>query len=506
MNLIEADICIVGGGTGGWAAALALADLNRRTGSNLSFVVTEPTDWVGGQLTAQGVPSDEHPWIEEFGCTRLYREFRNRVRAFYRENRSLTSVEAEFNPGGGWVSNLCVLPWIAERVLREMGPEVPLLLGHDLIGYGGDSVVVRNSKDGSETTIRAQWFLDATEDSSLLALAGVPMVTGAEGRAETGEPHAPLEAQPDNVQAMTWVVALGWDPSRRENGWQPGPPPPRYEFWRSFRPEFWPGNLLGFMDVHPITLQPRHLPLWGDGVNLFTYRQVADPTRDLDSEYAVTIANWPMNDSFVTTHPADARELSASLVYWLQTEAPRHDGGIGYPEIFLPPDVLGTRDGFAKVPYIRECPRIRARVTVTEPMVSAEANPGYDRAPAMPMSVGVGAYRIDLHPTLGGDNYLDISSLPFQIPLGSLVPASNTNVFPAAKNIGTTHITNGCYRLHPVEWNIGEAAARLAAFCLAAEIIADQVLESDSTYRAFLEQLHDAGVETEWPPVPLRAL
>jgi hypothetical protein len=260
------------------------------------------------------------------------------------------------------------------------------------------------------------------------------------------------------------------------------------------------------MDVHPITLQPRHLPLWGDGVNLFTYRQVADPTRDLDSEFAVTIANWPMNDSFVTTDPADARELSASLVYWLQTQAPRHDGGIGYPEIFLAPDVLGTRDGFAKVPYIRECPRIRARVTVTESMVSAEANSGCDRAPAMPMSVGVGAYRIDLHPTLGGDNYLDISSLPFQIPLGALIPVSATNVFPAAKNIGTTHITNGCYRLHPVEWNIGEAAARLAAFCLAAEITADQVLESDSTYRTFQEQLHDAGVETEWPPVPLRAL
>ena len=33
-----------------------------------------------------------------------------------------------------------------------------------------------------------------------------------------------------------------------------------------------------------------------------------------------------------------------------------------------------------------------------------------------------------------------------------------TNLLPAGKNIGTTHITNGCYRLHPVEWNIGEVA------------------------------------------------
>nr|WP_246320979.1 FAD-dependent oxidoreductase [Paenibacillus germinis] len=28
------------------------------------------------------------------------------------------------------------------------------------------------------------------------------------------------------------------------------------------------------------------------------------------------------------------------------------------------------------------------------------------------------------------------------------------------------HITNGCYRLHPVEWIIGEAAGYLAADCL----------------------------------------
>ena len=41
-----------------------------------------------------------------------------------------------------------------------------------------------------------------------------------------------------------------------------------------------------------------------------------------------------------------------------------------------------------------------------------------------------------------------------------------TNLLPAGKNIGTTHITNGCYRLHPVEWNIGEVAGALAAFCL----------------------------------------
>ena len=74
-------------------------------------------------------------------------------------------------------------------------------------------------------------------------------------------------------------------------------------------------------------------------------------------------------------------------------------------------------------------------------------------------------YRIDLHPSTGGDNYIDVASCPFEIPLGALLPQRVTNLIPAGKTIGTTHITNGCYRLHPVEWNIGEVAGlREAAF------------------------------------------
>src|SRR3712207_8972640 len=51
-------------------------------------------------------------------------------------------------------------------------------------------------------------------------------------------------------------------------------------------------------------------------------------------------------------------------------------------------------------------------------------------------------------------------SLPFQVPLGAMIPVRVNNLIAGCKNIGTTHVTNGCYRLHPVEWTIGEAAGR----------------------------------------------
>ncbi len=149
----------------------------------------------------------------------------------------------------------------------------------------------------------------------------------------------------------------------------------------------------------------------------------------------------------------------------MQTSAPRPDGGTGWKGLRLREDIVGTADGLAKYPYIRESRRIKAEFTILEQHVGTDARmkvTGLKReevtAMRFPDSVGIGSYRIDLHPSSGGNNYIDISSLPFQIPLGALIPRRMENLLPACKNLGVTHVTNGCYRLHPVEWNIGEAA------------------------------------------------
>jgi len=36
------------------------------------------------------------------------------------------------------------------------------------------------------------------------------------------------------------------------------------------------------------------------------------------------------------------------------------------------------------------------------------------------------------------------------------------NLLPSGKNLGVTHITHGCSRPHPVEWNIGEVVSALS--------------------------------------------
>src|SRR5437879_3592169 len=117
MREQQTDVLIVGGGVGGCAAALAVAEAGYRA------ILTEESDWIGGQLTSQAVPPDEHGWIERFGCTESYRRFRDGVRDYYRRRYSLTpkAQAAPFlNPGNGWVSPLCHEPRIALAVLEAM--------------------------------------------------------------------------------------------------------------------------------------------------------------------------------------------------------------------------------------------------------------------------------------------------------------------------------------------------------------------------------------------------
>lgn len=113
--------------------------------------------------------------------------------------------------------------------------------------------------------------------------------------------------------------------------------------------------------------------------------------------------------------------------------------------------------------------------------------------------MGIGSYRIDLHPSYRR-NYVDITNWPFQIPLGALVPVRIENVLPGYKNLGTTHITNGCYRLHPVEWNIGEAAGALAAHCLNEGLTPRQARNTPRHLTAFQALLSERlGFVLDWP-------
>src|SRR5687767_4401174 len=99
---LECDLLVAGGSMGGCAAALAACRAGR------TVVLTEETDWLGGQMTSQGVSAlDEHRRIQSFGGTRSYYELRALIREYYRKRTPITPealAEERLNPGNGWVS------------------------------------------------------------------------------------------------------------------------------------------------------------------------------------------------------------------------------------------------------------------------------------------------------------------------------------------------------------------------------------------------------------------
>lgn len=516
------DIVVVGGGTGGCAAAMAACSMGYRV------LMTEETDWIGGQLTSQAVPPDEHPWIESHGCTRRYRQFREKVRSYYREHYPLTHEarnDPKLNPGNGWVSRICMEPRVALAVLEAQ------LAGYRGAGLlevwtraipveaeaDGDrvrSVTILDLDSGETIVVTAPFILDATELGDLLPMTGAEFRVGSEGRNEFGELHAPEQADPTDIQGFTWCMSVGFDPG----GHHVIEKPSSYDFWRDHIPAMtpaWPNKLFDWTVVDAITLKAREFRLFGD-LGLFTYRRIIDGSLFATALKVndVSIINWVQNDHFHRVIGVDAdavestlegaRQQSLSLLYWLQTEAERNEGGYGYPELYLAGDPVGTRDGLAMAPYHREARRIQAEFTVTEQHVGVLMREGQSGSAKFADSVGVGAYRIDLHPSASGRNSVDLASYPFQIPLGSLIPVRMENLLPACKNLGVTHITNGCYRLHPVEWNIGEAAGLLAAFCLRENLMPRQVYRDESHLKTFQRLCVAQGFELDWPS--LRAL
>ncbi|RSM74452.1 FAD-dependent oxidoreductase [Amycolatopsis sp. WAC 01375] len=537
MFELGTEILVAGGGVGGVAAALAAASAGHHV------VLTEETDWLGGQFTAQAVPPDENPWIERFGGTATYRAFREGVRDYYRRHyplRAEAAALADLNPGAGRVSKLCHEPRVALAVLEAMlaphraAGRLTVLLRHRPVAaeVSGDRVdaVTFEGPGGERTTVRAEYVLDATENGDLLPLTGTEFAIGAEAQSDHGEPHAPEQADPGNLQGITYCFALSHHAGEDHTIDRPE----MFGFWREYQPDFWPGPLLGFLAPDPRSLAPvgrtfapnpdtdplavsadqsadaGDKELWG--FRRILARKLHRPGA-FDSD--VTLVNWPLNDYWL--RPAveidgvstaedvalahhEAKQLSLSVLYWLQTEAPRLDGGTGFPGLKLRRDIVDTEDGLAKAAYVREARRILAVTTIVEQDVSLDVL-GPTGRKRREDSVGVGSYRIDLHPSTAGDTYVDVPSVPFELPLGALLPRRMRNLLPAGKNIGTTHITNGCHRLHPVEWNVGEVAGHLAGFALRGGGEPHAVREEPARFEEFARVLDRAGVERRWPEV-----
>lgn len=513
---LDVDIAVIGASLGGTLAAWTACQRGHQV------YLCNAYDWLGGQMTAQGVPPDEHHRIEQGGASASYLAFRQTVRAHYANlpgfvDRSVLTEGC--NPGDGWVSRLCFEPrWGAQWFEDQLEPYInngqlilhrsTALQSANRSGRTITSVSVANNL-GDTVQIVAPYFLDATDTGDLICAAGLQYRIGKEARNQWDESLAPETADKLDQQPVTHVIALRRHP-------QPGPviaAPSCYAFWKQYvLPHY--GYPL-FSDAIPGQgLQAMHLPFFAQtpdpankALDLWCYRRVVASHMWNTAVDEVSLINWAQNDYALNplldgpmpTHQVEeeARELSLCWLHWLQTEAPRTDEHKGYPELQPAPDVLGTSDGLAQQIYVRESRRIVGIETLTQTIMATVAD-----EPLHPVnlvnSVGVAWYNMDIHPTCVSGHGLNAHVHPFTLPLGVFVANDCDNLIPACKNISVSHLVNACTRVHPVEWLIGEVAALLASYCLQRGLQPRAIQTALNETQALQHLLTTYGIAIAW--------
>ncbi|MEA5514073.1 FAD-dependent oxidoreductase [Nodularia sp. UHCC 0506] len=432
QQIYTADILVVGGGTGGTAAAIQAA----RRGAKTILVSEFP--WLGGMLTSAGVSAPDGNELVAFQ-TGLWGAFLQelRQRQPFGLNNSWVSFFS-YDPRIGaeifadWVQELTNLHWISGQVPLEVLQQENCITGVRFADF----------------TVTAKIILDSTELGDLLALGEIPHRWGWELQSEWGEISAPADfnllTQSYPVQAPTWVVVMqdfGEDVAPEI------PPAPNYDpslfagAWDNYGAEKflnygrWPGNR--FMINWPICGND-----YGEGVG-----------RLIESEVA--------KQEFLQ----ESRWHSQNFAHFIQKNLGKR---YGLAESVFP----CTAAAFALHPYYRESRRLVGLTTVREQDILPMA--GGQVASLFPDAIAVGNYANDHHYP-GFDLPLQPKSMrwggrwtgtPFTIPYRSLIPVETDGFLVCEKNISVSHIANGATRLQPVVMGIGQAAGMAAAMCI----------------------------------------
>lgn len=256
---VECEILVVGGGLAGVATAYE-ALLAGRT-----VCLTELTDWMGGQISAQGTSAlDEAKQQRALRYySRGYLELRQRIQDYY----------DTLNPGDCWVSESCFLPrdaheilweqlqeaekvgkgqlkWFPSTVIKDLqlstdskiiesaiaiqhepAPNTPPLNTEPLSQTIEDTYRYADSDRFSKTTLRfvplantenedlspsfgtlreqSSWFvIDASETGELVALADVPYRLGLDPRSYLNPSSPTTTADPYCTQGFTYTFAM----------------------------------------------------------------------------------------------------------------------------------------------------------------------------------------------------------------------------------------------------------------------------------------------------------
>ena len=468
-SVLKADVLVVGGGTGGIAAAVQAARCGAKT------ILVSEFPWLGGMLTSAGVSAPDGNELAAFQ-TGLWGAFLRKLQ--------------QRQPGGldrGWVSFFTYDPRIGATIFADWVKCLPNL--HWICGHKPQDVIKEADRivgvQFPDFTVLAQITLDATELGDLLALGEVPHRWGWELQGEWGEPSAPIApndlTQTYPVQAPTWVAIMQDFGEGAVAPEIPAPPihnPDRFTgAWDNYTPEKFlnygrlPGGLLMI-----------NWPIRGNDYGEKVDRLIGTET---SQQEFLQESLWHSQSftRFIQTQLGRRYGLAQNIFPTSHIKNPKNTS------LELSP-LGGGRGGltgggrgeltssFALHPYYRESRRLQGITTIREqdilPFADAKVAKLPINAEGICETIAIGNYANDHHYPCG-DIEMSPKSIrwggrwtgtPFTIPYSALIPANTDGLLVCEKNISVSHIANGATRLQPTVMNIGQAAGMAAALCV----------------------------------------
>ena len=441
----KTDVLVIGASASGIAAGIQSARMGVNT------IITEPTTWLGGMITAAGVSAFDGNHSLPSG---LFGEFREALHKVYGGPSKVST---------GWVSNTLFEPHVGDSIFKSMvlqtkGLTVKYQFQFLRVLKNNDTItgaVFVDEPSNQQITIYARQVIDATELGDVLANAGVPYSLGMEASAATGEDVHVSETN-DIVQDITYVAIL------KDYG----------------------------MGVDKTIAKPKNYdPSEFDGACTDYYFNTANPKPNVDAIKMLNygklpnqkyMINWPNrgNDIYLNVVEMDeanrqselvkAKEQTLRFIYFIQHQ-------LGFKNLGLADDEFPTHDKLPLIPYHRESRRVKGLVRFD---VKHIAKPFESSIPLYRTGIAVGDYPIDHHhkKNIKAPQHLDFYPVPsFNIPLGSLIPQHVSGLIIAEKSISVSNVVNGTTRLQAIALLIGQAAGTLAALSVQQNLDAQEI-------------------------------
>jgi FAD dependent oxidoreductase len=431
---IRTQVLVIGGGVGGTAAGI------QAVRNGVATIVVEPTEWLGGMISAAGVSATDGNHKLPSG---IWNEFRNHI---YKVYGGAKVVET------GWVSNTHFEPHVADSIFKAMvkvEKKLTVLYKWEFVkaivkGNKITGAIFKNDKNNQQQ-INADVIIDATEMGDVMASAKVSYDLGMEAESITGEKVGVTESN-NIVQDLTYVAIL---------------------------------KDYGAGTDNTIAKPSNYDPAEFDAAcsNYYINKELKAPNVDAKKmlDYAKLpngkyMLNWPNkgNDTYLNivektneervVELEKAKQTTLRFVYFIQEQ-------LGFKNLGIAQDEFPTKDKLALMPYIREGRRVKGLVRFT---INNFAKP-FEGDALYRTGISVGDYPIDHHHKKNetAPQHLEFYPVPsYNIPLGALIPQTVDGLIVAEKGISVSNVVNGSTRLQPVVMLTGQAAGALAALCV----------------------------------------